>query len=199
VAEISKKRPPYPCICCGFLTLTDPSLGSYEICEVCFWEDDPVQNEDPLFVGGANAVSLARARENYVHYCACQPSFSDRVRPPRIDEVPRFAAVQGIKAVLVGIVRAMVSGHIGTFEGCSAVAAVGYPLDEPELEEILSTFRGVASETDALPTSETRHLWSPEVLRIKDAEAAQYEHRVRSMVQNACQQLERYLTAELRS
>jgi hypothetical protein len=128
VAEISKKRPPYPCICCGFLTLTDPSLGSYEICEVCFWEDDPVQNEDPLFVGGANAVSLARARENYVHYCACQPSFSDRV-----------------------------------------------------------------------PTSETRHLWSPEVLRIKDAEAAQYEHRVRSMVQNACQQLERYLTAELRS
>ena len=174
-------------------------MGSYEICDICSWEDDPVQNEDPLFVGGANAVSLACARENYIRYGACQPSLADRVRPPDIGEVPRFAAVQGIKAVLVGIVRAMVSGNIGTFEGCSAVAAVGYPLDEPELDEILSTFRGVASETDELPTCETRHLWSPEALRIKDAEAAEYEHRVRSIVQSACQQLERYFTAELRN
>jgi hypothetical protein len=198
VAEISKKQPPYPCNCCGFLTLTDPATGSYEICEVCFWECDPAQNEDLLFVGGANPVSLACARENYIRYGACQPNFSDRVRPPRIGEVPRFAAVQGIKAVIIGIARAMVSGYIGTFEGCSAVAAVGYPLDEPELDEILRVFRGVASETDELPTGETRHLWSPEALRIKDGEAAEYEQRVRRIVQNACHQLESYLRTELR-
>ena len=29
---------PYACPCCGFLTL--PSRGGYDICPVCFWEDD---------------------------------------------------------------------------------------------------------------------------------------------------------------
>jgi hypothetical protein len=47
----------YLCRCCGFLTLSDPSYGSYEICPVCFWEDDPVQNEDPSNAGGANQIS----------------------------------------------------------------------------------------------------------------------------------------------
>jgi hypothetical protein len=65
------------------LTLTDPATGSYEICPVCFWEDRPVQNEDPAFSGGANSVSLAQARENYIcenyiQYGACKPEFSGK-------------------------------------------------------------------------------------------------------------------------
>ncbi|MFF1900798.1 CPCC family cysteine-rich protein [Streptomyces sp. NPDC058206] len=32
----------FPCVCCGHLTLGEPP-GSYEICSVCFWEDDRVQ------------------------------------------------------------------------------------------------------------------------------------------------------------
>jgi Cysteine-rich CPCC len=36
--------------------------GSYEICDTCGWEDDPVQGGDPDVAGGANDQSLNQAR-----------------------------------------------------------------------------------------------------------------------------------------
>ncbi|WP_407643969.1 CPCC family cysteine-rich protein [Dongia deserti] len=42
-------------------------LGSYEICGVCNWEDDPVQSADLNYRGGANKMSLNEARQ---HWCA---------------------------------------------------------------------------------------------------------------------------------
>ena len=51
------------CACCGSLTLT--AGGEYEICPVCGWEDDPVQNDDPTFEGGANDMSLEQAQKAY--------------------------------------------------------------------------------------------------------------------------------------
>lgn len=52
------------CPCCQQATLEEPA-GSYEICPVCGWEDDPVQAEDPDYAGGANHESLRQAREMY--------------------------------------------------------------------------------------------------------------------------------------
>jgi hypothetical protein len=49
-----------PCQCCGEPTINE--LAAYEICEVCGWEDDPVQNKDPNYAGGANQMSLYEAR-----------------------------------------------------------------------------------------------------------------------------------------
>ena len=49
-----------PCPCCDSLTVYEP--GGYEICEVCGWEDDPVQSRDPDYVGGANGECLRDAR-----------------------------------------------------------------------------------------------------------------------------------------
>lgn len=40
--------------------------GGYEICPVCGWEDDPVQRKDPDFAGGANKLSLNKAREEWL-------------------------------------------------------------------------------------------------------------------------------------
>jgi hypothetical protein len=51
------------CPCCGSRVLT--ALGGYEICEVCEWEDDPVQSADPGYAGGANMLSLNQAREEW--------------------------------------------------------------------------------------------------------------------------------------
>lgn len=50
----------YPCPCCNSPTIEIP--GDYEICEICNWEDDPIQSEDPEFAGGANQTTLNEAR-----------------------------------------------------------------------------------------------------------------------------------------
>lgn len=51
----------YPCVCCGYRTLSEPP-GSYEICAVCGWEDDAVQLRYPEYVGGANGTCLVDAQ-----------------------------------------------------------------------------------------------------------------------------------------
>jgi hypothetical protein len=75
------------CPCCGFLTLESDS-GAWEICEVCFWEDDPLQLVEASSAGGANAVSLDEARENFRAFGASEPRFKRHVRAPRPQEVP---------------------------------------------------------------------------------------------------------------
>jgi hypothetical protein len=54
----------YRCPCCNFRTLVTEPPGSYELCPVCYWEDDQIQFRDPDYVGGANAESLNEARAN---------------------------------------------------------------------------------------------------------------------------------------
>lgn len=40
-------------------------LEEYEICEECFWENDPIQLRDPDYKGGANVMSINQARAAY--------------------------------------------------------------------------------------------------------------------------------------
>jgi hypothetical protein len=68
----------FTCPCCGYRTLSG-SPGSYEICHVCFWEDDPVQLLDPWYRGGANTVSLHEAQQNYPQVGAAEPRFKQNV------------------------------------------------------------------------------------------------------------------------
>ncbi|WP_372342176.1 CPCC family cysteine-rich protein [Geothrix sp. PMB-07] len=49
--------PNYPCPSCGFIVFDEP-IGSYDICPLCGWEDDPVQLATPGLRGGANGGSL---------------------------------------------------------------------------------------------------------------------------------------------
>lgn len=37
----------------------------FDICEVCKWENDPLQNENHDYAGGANKMSVNEAREVY--------------------------------------------------------------------------------------------------------------------------------------
>ena len=41
------------CPCCGCYTLEE-DYGSYEICPVCFWEEDPAAQKNPNIVFGGN-------------------------------------------------------------------------------------------------------------------------------------------------
>ena len=72
----------YPCACCGWRTRSEEEFGSYELCPVCFWEDDSVQTINPNFEGGANVPSLIQARANYEQYGASDPGSVPNVRPP---------------------------------------------------------------------------------------------------------------------
>lgn len=46
--------PPYKCKVCGQCEIEFP----HDICPVCGWEDDVIQNDKPDCVGGANQMSL---------------------------------------------------------------------------------------------------------------------------------------------
>ena len=48
------------CPCCGESYVDGEH--NYDVCEICFWEDDPVQFSDPDYRGGANEMSLNEAR-----------------------------------------------------------------------------------------------------------------------------------------
>lgn len=70
----------YKCPCCGYYTFDELPAGTYDICPVCFWEDDGWQLDNPDAEGGANKVSLNRARLNYMEFGACEPDMREHVR-----------------------------------------------------------------------------------------------------------------------
>lgn len=102
--ENANRNGKYRCPCCGFFTLDE--RGGYDICPVCFWEDDafiiPVGEE---FVGarlkglddeqlldkasGANhGLTLREGRENFRKFGACELEMKKHVRRPRKSEYP---------------------------------------------------------------------------------------------------------------
>jgi hypothetical protein len=74
------------CPCCGYRTLSE--LGGFDLCAVCYWEDDGQTDADADEVrGGPNGVlSLTQGRANYHDFGACDRRFLENVRPPMPDE-----------------------------------------------------------------------------------------------------------------
>lgn len=66
------------CACCGNPTLDEDSI--FDICPVCFWQDDEVQNSDPDYAGGANQISLNQAKLNFQKFGACEQRFIKQVK-----------------------------------------------------------------------------------------------------------------------
>lgn len=78
----------YACPCCGFLTQDRAPPGTFEICEVCRWQSDPIQDVDLDYTGGANEISLRTARENYAAFGASEERRRAWVREPSAEEIP---------------------------------------------------------------------------------------------------------------
>lgn len=78
---------PLRCPCCGYKTLSE--RGGYEICAVCFWEDNGVDdyNADEILSGPNGYTSLAQARANYSNFGACREQDLPHVRSPRPEEM----------------------------------------------------------------------------------------------------------------
>ena len=76
-----------PCPCCGYRTLVE--RAAFEVCPVCFWEDDGQDDDDADVVrGGPNgALSLTQARQNFRSFGACSESALPFVRPAHDSEL----------------------------------------------------------------------------------------------------------------
>lgn len=89
-ARLDSQPPGLPlrCPCCGCKTLGE--RGVYEICPVCFWEDDGQDDATAHEVwGGPNgALSLTQARANYQAFGTSSQRRQRFVRPPLPEEVP---------------------------------------------------------------------------------------------------------------
>lgn len=85
---------PLRCPCCGCHTLV--GRGRFEICPVCFWEDDGQDDHDADVVrGGPNAdLSLIQARANYLRIGACDEPSVRSVRPPKPEELPEHGQAE---------------------------------------------------------------------------------------------------------
>ena len=55
------------CPCCGYLSLSE--RGAYDICSVCFWEDDGASKDNDY--SGPNHITLGEGRSNFQKYGAC--------------------------------------------------------------------------------------------------------------------------------
>ncbi len=60
--------------------------GAFNICPVCFWEDDPAQSIYPDLEYGANAVTLNEAKQNFKAFRVSDKKFITFVREPREEE-----------------------------------------------------------------------------------------------------------------
>ena len=55
--------------------------GSYDICGICYWEDDVVQLAFPDLAGGANTCSLIEGQIAFARHGACEQRVLAHVRP----------------------------------------------------------------------------------------------------------------------
>ena len=78
----------YACPCCQLLTL--PERNGYDICPVCFWEDDGQDDHDAdVKRGGSNhGISLTQGRQNYLTCGASSKRLLPYVRAPLDRERP---------------------------------------------------------------------------------------------------------------
>lgn len=71
----------FQCPCCMCFTLDE--VATYDICPVCFWEDDGTTGDHAF---SPNGLSLAEARANYLKFGANKERDIKYVRPPRSGE-----------------------------------------------------------------------------------------------------------------
>jgi len=77
----------YRCPCCASRTLRE--RGGFEMCPVCWWEDDGQDDHDADMVrGGPNGeLSLTQARQNFQRLGASESRFAASVRKRRPEEI----------------------------------------------------------------------------------------------------------------
>ena len=131
------------CACCGNFTLEKDSL--FDICDICGWENDEVQEEKPDFSGGSNNMSLNEYKEFYFCSTKGQKCHSEAVYPKDKDVYFIFGKEsQGLPEPLLEknydkCIRIPMRGFVRSLNLSNAVAVVVYEalrqLDYPDLTD----------------------------------------------------------------
>jgi hypothetical protein len=92
----------YACPCCGRKSLEE--RATFDVCRVCWWEDDGQDNKDAHeSYGGPNyGISLSQARYNYLTEGIYDPSREDLIslsEPPEKYEIGRVFVLVGINKI----------------------------------------------------------------------------------------------------
>ncbi len=77
----------FPCPCCNYYTLDEKPPGTFDICPVCYWEDDNIQFYNTNYKGGANTMSLEEAQSNFKKFGAKEERCLKYVRKPTEQEI----------------------------------------------------------------------------------------------------------------
>lgn len=112
------------CPCCGWRTLSE-SYGSYDICPICFWEDDIVQLHNLTLAGGANRVCLVEAQRSYEQCGASEARFLQHVRRPALDET-RDPVWRPVDLARDGLNTSTVESNIDYFHASAATYGPPY-------------------------------------------------------------------------
>jgi hypothetical protein len=68
----------YPCPCCGYYTFSEQPPGTSQFCEICFWDDIPVnQHWQYSYI---DAICIAQ--KNFLEIGASSPDFINTIRKP---------------------------------------------------------------------------------------------------------------------
>lgn len=71
----------YQCPCCDYFTLEE--IGTYDICQICFWENDGLDIDRLDKHSGPNHMTLREGRANFILYGACEEKFMQKVIPEK--------------------------------------------------------------------------------------------------------------------
>jgi hypothetical protein len=77
--SLESEMPRFQCPCCDFFTLD--ARGEYDICPICFWEDDGIDIDRPDSHSGPNHKTLREGRHNFQQIGACDPEMLPHVLP----------------------------------------------------------------------------------------------------------------------
>lgn len=78
----------HACPCCKNLTLQHRAM--YEICPVCWWEDDGQDDPNEIAHASPNRVTLAEAQANYAAFGAKSEAHKHLARAPGRRERPKL-------------------------------------------------------------------------------------------------------------
>jgi hypothetical protein len=167
---------PPRCPCCGCKTLSE--RGGFDICPVCFWEDDGQDDHDADVVrGGPNSdLSLTDARANFRTFGACDEGSVAHVVPPQPDELPdhpreREAALQAPERVLRTVARQAMKWLVHCEVAALISRCASSRLTSAEVWRVLNDYGKTLVETphdddfsiDAVRTQATTPTWSVNV------------------------------------